>query len=59
MFRCGYANPVASYRILIACRPANFPSKEFSHMMGTKEWYFAPLITFSLEALVPQDHFYQ
>ena len=28
-------------------------------MMGKKERYFAPLINVSLEALVPQDHFYR
>jgi len=28
-------------------------------MMGTKERSFAPLITRSLENLVPQDHFYR
>jgi hypothetical protein len=30
-----------------------------SIMMGTKERSFAPLITMSLEELVPQDHFYR
>jgi transposase len=28
-------------------------------MMGTKERHFAPLVNVSLEALVPQDHFYR
>jgi hypothetical protein len=28
-------------------------------MMGTKERTFAPLVAVSLEALVPQDHFYR
>ena len=28
-------------------------------MMGTKERNFAPLVMVSLEALVPQDHFYR
>ena len=28
-------------------------------MMGTKQRSFAPLVNVSLEALVPQDHFYQ
>lgn len=28
-------------------------------MMGTKEREFAPLVAVSLEALVPQDHFYR
>lgn len=28
-------------------------------MMGTKERHFAPLVNISLEALVPQDHFYR
>jgi hypothetical protein len=28
-------------------------------MMGTKERMFAPLVAVSLEALVPQDHFYR
>ena len=28
-------------------------------MMGTKERAFAPLVAVSLEALVPQDHFYR
>jgi Transposase domain (DUF772) len=28
-------------------------------MMGKKERHFAPLINVSLEALVPQDHFYR
>jgi hypothetical protein len=26
---------------------------------GTKERHFAPLVNVSLEALVPQDHFYR
>ncbi len=28
-------------------------------MMGRKERHFAPLTSVSLEALVPQDHFYR
>jgi hypothetical protein len=28
-------------------------------MMGTKQRDFAPLVKVSLEALVPQDHFYR
>jgi transposase len=28
-------------------------------MMGTKQRDFAPLVNVSLEALVPQDHFYR
>jgi hypothetical protein len=28
-------------------------------MMGTKQRDFAPLVKMSLEALVPQDHFYR
>ena len=28
-------------------------------MMGTKERTFAPIVAVSLEALVPQDHFYR
>jgi len=28
-------------------------------MMGTKARHFVPLVNVSLEALVPQDHFYR
>ena len=28
-------------------------------MMGTKEQALAPIVAVSLEALVPQDHFYR
>src|SRR2546422_11748801 len=59
MSRSGCASPIASYRVLIACLPGNFPSKEFPPMMGTKARHFAPLIHVSVEELVPHDHFYR
>ena len=37
----------------------NLRLRRVAAMMGTKERAFAPLVAVSLEALVPQDHFYR